>query len=106
MRPDSIKLQVQAAKEILENGNPWDGFTQFLKAQSLVEDKLNESPGNMDFLRFAHEIEHLVYVVDMKVPKKDKGPNMLRVTGSNINGNLGIGYEGETSVNVHSLQQF
>ena len=72
-----------------------------MRFEALTQHRLSQGEGDPALLRT--ELEQMRYLVQIKLPKLlAKGEfNQFKVTGSNVNGSLGIGSEEESVNRVH-----
>eukprot|EP00347_Sterkiella_histriomuscorum_P023980 403332724 len=116
--PTNAKLKLEVIKKHFQNGLIWAGYTEYMRFEALVEYKLFQQSQQEDTqqhqpseesLKLISELEQLKYTIQIHKPKLSQSDlyNQFRITGSNINGTLGIGSEeAERDERVHVLPQF
>lgn len=106
--PTNMFLKLEVIKKHFESENVWLGYTEYMRFEALVDLKISKEPNSEESLKMRSELEQLRYMIQINKNKlNEKGIyNQFRITGSNINGTLGIGSEDESSEKVHFLTQF
>jgi hypothetical protein len=96
--PQNVEFKFYQTKLLIENWSDiWTSQIEYLRARSLIEEKLGKYPEDYNLNKYLGELEQIHYSIKIKVQNKQKSAkNYFLIGGNNTNGTCGIGSDEPT----------
>lgn len=105
--PQNVDFKFYQTKYLIKNSkNIWKSQVEYLRARSLIEEKLSKYPEDYDLNKYLGELEQIYYSIKVKVQQeKPTSKSYMQIGGNNTNGTCGNGSDESTKDHYIALDE-